>query len=259
MSSFLGAWQSAIVWTQKTKTIKTTGEEKTYIYYHCSKRKKWCKCWQKRITLETLETQINILLENIEIIPEFRDFAIEILKRDYKEELEVNNKIRESLEKNLRDNEKKQEKLLDLLIDWKITDEVYNSKKDELQWNINIFKWRLWDLDFKKEATIDIVEDVFEFITLVKDRFNNSDLKTKKSILTNLGENFKLLDWLLYLDSHFFFQPIQKYLPEIKRVYNGLEPTKKGISSLRTDAKSSFISLWSEGPGLNWHTQGLKP
>jgi len=38
-----------------------------------------------------------------------------------------------------------------------------------------------------------------------------------------------------------------------------LEPTKKGISFKETDTYNSYISLWSEGPGLNWHTQGLKP
>jgi hypothetical protein len=57
------------------------------------------------------------MLENIEIIPEFRDFAIDILKRDYKEEFETNKKIKESLEKSLNENEKKLQKLLDLLID----------------------------------------------------------------------------------------------------------------------------------------------
>ena len=254
-----GECWSSIVWTQKTKTIKTTWEEKTYIYYHCSKRKKWCSCSQKRVTLETLENQINTILENIEIIPEFKEFAIEILKRDYKEEFETNKKVKESLEKNLNENENKLQKLLDLLIDWKITDDVYNSKKDEIQGNINIFKWKLSDLDYKKDTTFDIVEDVFDFITLAKDKFNNWDLKTKKAILNNLGENFKLLDWILYLDSHCFFKPIEKHLPEIKRIYQGLEPTKKGISLLETNTNFSFISLWSGGRGLNSHTQGLKP
>jgi hypothetical protein len=35
-----GECGSAITAVEKTKTIKTTGERKTYIYYHCTKRKK---------------------------------------------------------------------------------------------------------------------------------------------------------------------------------------------------------------------------
>jgi len=61
------------------------------------------------------------------------------------------------------------------------------------------------------------------------------------------------------LDIHSWLQLIQKNLPEIKRVFKRLEPTKNGISLLETNTNSSYISLWSEGPGLNWHTQGLKP
>lgn len=250
---------SAIVWTQKTKKIITTWEIKTYIYYHCSKRKKWCSCNQKRITLNELENQINILLENVEIIPEFRDLAIEILKSEYKAELEKNNAIKESLERALKENEKKLEKILDLLIDWKLDDITYDLKKQEIQSNINLYKWKLSDLDFNKKDIMQITEENFDFVNLIKERFNNSDLKGKKLILTKLGENFVLFNWIMALDIHSWLQPIKNKLPEIKRVYQALEPTKKGISFKETDTYNSYISLWSGGPGLNWHTQGLKP
>lgn len=112
---------------------------------------------------------------------------------------------------------------------------------------------------FWKNNTIEKVEKTLNFILLAKEKFNNWDLKTKKLILSSFGENFILYDWILSLNMHSWLQPIERNLPEIKRIYAGLEPIKKGISFNKTNTNFSFISLWSEGPGLNWHTQGLKP
>ncbi len=171
----------------------------------------------------------------------------------------MNNDIKISIEKSLKDNEKKLSKIVDLLIEWNIDNNLYEKKKEEIQKEINLYRWRLNDLNIENDNSIEKVEEILSFILLAKEKFNKWDLKMKKAILSSLGENFILLDGFLTLDIHSWLQPINNNLAEIKRIYGGLEPFKKGISSLRTDAKSSFISLWSEGPGLNWHTQGLKP
>lgn len=260
-SGIMRCWEcwSAIVWTQKTKKIKSTWEVKTYTYYHCSKRKKWCTCGQKRITLSELELQINNLLENIEIIPEFREIAIDIIRENYKNEVTSNNSIKNSLNKTLKENENRLEKLVDFLIDWKLDDDTYEAKKKETQDNISILKWKISNLDSNKLNIIQLTEDTFNFVNLIKEKFDNADLKGKKLILTSLGENFVLFNWEMALDIHSWLQPIENKLPEIKRIYKGLEPTKNSISLRKTDATNPYILLWSEGPGLNWHTQGLKP
>lgn len=249
----------AIVWTQKTKKIITTWEYKNYIYYHCSKRKKDCNCNQKRITINELEVQINNLLDNVEIIPEFKEIWIEILKSNYKEEIQLNKDIKNSIEKSLKDNEKKLSKMIDLLIEWNIDNDIYEKKKEEIQKEINLYRWRLNDLNIENDNSIEKVEEILNFILLAKETFNKWDLKMKKAIVSSLGENFILLDGFISLDIHSWLQPIEKKLPEIKRIYWGLEPTKNSISLRKTDATNPYISLWSEGPGLNWHTQGLKP
>ncbi|MDL2268611.1 hypothetical protein LJC41_01345 [Desulfosarcina sp. OttesenSCG-928-G17] len=59
--------------TEKHKTILSTGEERIYVYYHCTKRKQGCQdCTQKPIKLNDLEEQINALIVNLEILPEFK-------------------------------------------------------------------------------------------------------------------------------------------------------------------------------------------
>lgn len=135
-----GECWSSIVATQKTKLIKTSWETKDYIYYHCSKRKKWCSCSQKRITLETLESQIESYLEKIEIIPEFRDFALKILKNSYKDEIQNQEFLKKNIKQNITDIEKKIERLLDLLIDRSVSNDIYQKKKELLQKELCIYR-----------------------------------------------------------------------------------------------------------------------
>lgn len=254
-----GECEWSIVATEKTKKILTTWEFKTYTYYHCSKRKKNCKCTQKRITLESLESQVETILEKIEIIPEFRELAIKILKNSYKDEIQIQEKIKESLLYNIQDGEKKLEKILDLLIDSKIDDATYTTKKLHIQREVLSHREKFKQYENGSLDTLEKTENIFYFITLAKERFRNGSLREKKEILSKLGKNFILKDGILTLDMHSWFQPIEKYLPSIKAEYRAWELTKNGSSSMLLEPKSSFINKWSEGPGLNWHTQGLKP
>ncbi len=66
---------------RKDKFNKTKKEISRYTYYRCTKRKVGAVCNQKPITVEKLELQIVSLLESIELIPDFKDWAIEYLKR----------------------------------------------------------------------------------------------------------------------------------------------------------------------------------
>ncbi len=249
----------SIVATEKTKKILTTGEYKTYTYYHCSKRKKGCKCNQKRVRLEDLELQIESLLWSIEIIPAFKDLAIEILKSNYKQEIDTQEKIRNNLNTSVQSSEKKLERLLDLLIDGKIEDTIYRSKKESIQQEILTQRGNLKKYEDGSLEVFEKTEDIFHFITLAKEKFNNGSIQDKKTILSKLGKNFILLDGELILDMHSWFQPLQKQLPRIRKEYKAWELTKKGSSSWILEPDSSLISLWSGGRGLNSHTRGLKP
>jgi len=215
-TGIIKCWEcnGTIVATEKTKKVITTGEFKTYTYYHCSKRKKWCVCSQKRITLESLESQIEEILWHIEIIPEFKELAIKILKSSYKDEIHTQENIKISLINSIQSSEKKLEKLLDLLIDSKIDDSAYNSKKEVITREIISYQENLKKYENGSLEIFEKTEDVFHFITLAKERFQNGSLGEKKDILSKLGRNFVLFDENLALDMHSWFIPLQKHLPK---------------------------------------------
>ena len=78
----------------KSKLLKSSWELKVYTYYRCTKKSKKVKCSQKVIRVENLEKQIHDILSSIEIIPEFKNWALDILRDEFANE--VNEKIKQS-------------------------------------------------------------------------------------------------------------------------------------------------------------------
>jgi DNA invertase Pin-like site-specific DNA recombinase len=75
-----GECEARITVETKHKLIKTTGEVKRYDYYHCTGKKKYKNCSQKKvISEEALSSQIENKIDELTILPEFRDWAVEIL------------------------------------------------------------------------------------------------------------------------------------------------------------------------------------
>ena len=79
---------------EKIKRSGIEWKKVIYTYYHCTKKKKWIKCNQKYLKLDLLESQINDLLNSITILPQFKDWALKIIKRDFHKELEEQEKIK---------------------------------------------------------------------------------------------------------------------------------------------------------------------
>jgi site-specific DNA recombinase len=80
----------AITAEQKHKTIKSTGEVKEYIYYHCTGKSKAIKCSQPRLHVseDVLLEQIKDKLSRFTIDPDFYKLAIEALAQEEDEVIE---------------------------------------------------------------------------------------------------------------------------------------------------------------------------
>jgi site-specific DNA recombinase len=120
----------------KYRYIESSGITHHYIYYHCTKKSQNMKCSQKVITVKKLEEQIRDVLKSIEIIPEFRDWAIEIIKRDYHKELEERELIYNNLQKELKIQETKLYNLTDLLLEDRINKDDFDRRKKGIKEDI---------------------------------------------------------------------------------------------------------------------------
>ena len=102
-----------------------------YIYYHCTKKKG--KCAQKYVREEVLEEQITDNLKNIEIDPDFEEWAIEWMKYLHQENSHVNDKQLETLQKNYKRSQKRLDQLFEMRLDKEISPEEYEPKKKDFE------------------------------------------------------------------------------------------------------------------------------
>ena len=64
---------------KKTKIIKATGKEKSFVYYRCNHKKPKVNCQEKAVSLPDLENQITEELQKYELMPKFRDLLFKIM------------------------------------------------------------------------------------------------------------------------------------------------------------------------------------
>lgn len=246
-TGFVKCWEcgSAITATEKHKTILSTGEERIYVYYHCTKRKQGCQdCTQKPIKLNDLEEQINALIVNLEILPEFKKWWLEILKKDFQNEITMKEAVQKKLQSSIDSSEKKLKNLTEALISELIEKEEYLITKNQINADINQYKSKLWKLYSDKDESFESTEKLFEFISLAKTKFNHWDLQTKKEIFRSLGLNWTLKDWKLHWLAYPWVQPIQKFNSEENGKKSPLELIKKCTSKPTVDAKNSVFGVW---------------
>jgi len=248
---FIRCWEcwSMITAWHKHKFIKDNNSVKEYSYYRCTKNVKISnkKCNQKSIRIEELEKQINNILWELEIIDEFKDWAIKTIKEDYKKDIlnrEWDIKRLQSEEKKFRD---KIDKLTDMLLSERITNDIFDNKKKEIELSLKELQSNISNIDINRKDKIDKLEKMFNFVSVAKNAFNFWDYKTKKIIFSNLGLQFTLNDWIINVELYPWLKIVKENQYALNRVKWEFASTKNSISSGKTNTILSACPIW-QGP-----------
>ncbi len=247
-----GECGSFITAIEKTKIIKSTGELKTFRYYYCSRKKNNCKCYQnKYLNGEELENQIDGVLKDLTILPEFKDWALEILRESNDKEIMDRGMIYETQHKTLTETQNQLDNLTKMRYRELINDEEYMREKNILQSQISEIKENLRNTENRAEKWIDLTEKTFEFACYARSNFNSGDKQTKREILTALGQNYTLKDKKLVISLNEWLKPIVSQYPAIEKEYNRQEP-KKGVAITRQkELLSSLSPIMRDRPDSN--------
>ncbi len=233
---------------RKSKTLKRSGEYVSYTYYHCSHGKdKYTseQCLQKKSIIEgELEEYIGQTLSSIVLIPEFKDWALDVLRTRHEQETKESDVIAENIHRTLQAEKRKLDALLGYLTNETISEEEYKTSKRTIQETISKLESERTRMDERKSNWIEIAEKTFDFATRASERFKNGSIEDKKKILMTLGTNFTLLDGKFTFELHPYFQPVLRYAPILKNSLLSLEPHKKGTSKPITDAFEDEIHVW---------------
>ena len=224
-SIICGVCRSAITGTEKTKVIKKTGILKTYVMYHCTRRKKGGEnCNQRRyIPLDDLEKMILAELTKYSISSELRGWALEVIRGDHDKETEERTKIYETQLKALEGAQRELDNLTSLRIRDLIDDSEYIGRKKELQDKVVVLKQRVLETENRAKEWLYYTEQVFEFSHKVKERFENGTVEEKKAIFLALGWNYNIIDQKLFLSANRWLEPIVKGKDSIESKITWLE------------------------------------
>ena len=231
--------------TEKTKLVKKTGELTTYVYYHCTRKKKGTDCTQRNpLTLEEIEEQIELEIERHTILPQFQQWALEILNKQNDKEIEDRTKIYEMQHKSLAETQKELDTLTRMRYRELIDDETFIKERDDLKEKIAKLKTNLRETESRAEIWIELTEKTFNFATYARRAFLVGGLDQKREILAALGQNFLIKDKKLSIQSNDWFVPIEKAYPALEVDFKRLELAKNTSDKAKSDALASLFTFW---------------
>ena len=249
-TGFVRCGECGCLYTAETKKkfIKKTNEVREYTYYHCTRKKTTIKCSQKKVVpLDKLERQIEQELASLTIIPEFRDWALEILNENNDREIEDRSKIHEMQSKTLLSTQAELDNLTKMRYRDLIDDDMFIKQKNELQNKITDLKTKLRHTENRAERWLELTEKTFQFATYAHSAFLNGGLELKKEILMALGYSPKIKAGKLYLETMPWLIPIKNEAPALQILFKELELQEKPHSPAQSEALATIRTRWRRG------------
>lgn len=232
----------AITAEQKVKTIKSTGEEKAYIYYHCTGRNKKVNCSQRHlhVTEDELLRQLQEKLAKYTISPKFYELAIEALAQEEdevvaKDEAKTVARDKAIAKKNQAINNLRRMR--------------YNGEADDDAWYFAEMK----TLEDELEALQDgrnkaehkardwraVADETFTFARYAKEDFDGDDLEKKRAVIVKLGAKLEILDRTVRFTPNKYLIPIEK----MNETNNSVPETVRTGSQQRETGSNDLVNL----------------
>jgi hypothetical protein len=231
--------------TEKTKLIKTTGEVKTFTYYHCTRRKINTKCVAPAITGGDMDKQIVDKLDEFAIDPDFYKLGLEVLKEMHSKETSEAETIYQNQHKVQEELQRKINNATQFLLNGTISEEDYKNNKVILESELQKQTVKVSELEVRAKNFTQLTENAFHFLKYAKAVFTSKDcdLQTKKEILSGLGWNYELKDKKLLITMHSWLNVLKDgqtcVLPQLK----ALEPAKNPYN-VKVIAEKTSQNSW---------------
>lgn len=241
----------AITAEQKFKTIKSTGERKAYIYYHCTGKSKEVKCSQKHLHVaeDELMRQIKEKLSKFTIKPEFYKLAIEALAEQEDEVVAKDQTKTLARDKAI---EKKQQAIVNL------RRMRYSGDADDDAWYYAEMKTLEDELaalqnvrnkaEHKARDWRAVADETFTFARYAKEDFDSDDLEKKRAVVVKLGEKLEILDRALQFKPNKYFIPLERMNENEKQ---SPETVRTGSQQRETGSLDRNNLAWLRGLDSN--------
>ena len=246
----------AITAEQKFKTIKSTGERKAYIYYHCTGKSKQVKCNQKHLHVaeDELMRQIKEKLSKFTIKPEFYKLAIEALAEQEDEVVAKDQTKTLARDKAI---EKKKQAIANL------RRMRYSGDADDDAWyyaEVKTLEDELLALqnvrnkaEHKARDWRALADETFTFARYAKEDFDGDDLEKKRAVVVKLGEKLDILDRAIQFKPNKYFIPLEEMIEKEKQAS---ETVRTGSQQRETGSLDRNNLAWLRGLDSNQQPSG---
>lgn len=244
----------SIVAKTNTKFVKRDNSTKVYVHYYCTRKSEKYPCTQSKYTsVETLEKEIDNELSKYTILPEFRDLALKILRRNNKIEVKERSQVYNTQQKSRNEIQSQLDKLVDMRTRDLLDDDEYTYQRNLLKRRRDKIDSQLRNTEERAEDWLKLTEKAFDFATYARVRFNETkDLGVKRDILMTLGENLQLKDQKLTFNPSEWLVPISEEYPSLEKEYlSRVGTNKKASSKEKEEAISRIFDSWRARRGSN--------
>ncbi len=226
-----------------TAQIVTKPSGKTYHYYFCQNRTGRCR----RVTIreDKLEQQIDELLAQVTILPEFNEWGRQELEKWQHKERSVEQAIYHQGLATLSAIDNQLDNLLTLKIKELVTDEEYLARKAKLQNERILLHQRTQESEESADRAREAVENMLLFISNVRGWFAYGDIAVKRAIARALGSNFAFTEGEVKIEPHPLLQPIKNEYKDLEAKYMEIKLAKNRSESQKKQALEPVRSAWS--------------
>jgi len=178
------------------------------------------------------------------ILPQFRDWALEVLRESHKDEVSERKVIFNNLQKTYKDIENQINRLTEMKLKDQLTDEEYNVKRQEFLAEKAKIKDNIDNYDHRVDQWFELTERAFDFVSCARDAFETGSIETKKAILTALGQKIILLDGKIQIEPQDWLVPIADKYPALEKDYEMFEPAKTADFTHKNEVLEPIRTAW---------------
>jgi site-specific DNA recombinase len=232
----------AITVTRKTKFIKGEGLERSYEFYHCTRKKKKLKCTQNRsLSVEEIEAAVKTELEGHSISPNMHDWIIDFMESENPQQCDADKKEIESIEKEVARLTVEIKNLLQVRLNGAISDDEFKNERELREAK----RLRLEEHLRLRKSVLEKAKERFSYATNLAQKFTVASLARKKEIFTTFGSNHELKDKKLVVSKHKWLEAIAETKDLLTEKIGRQEPEESLIPLSEIEDRDDFVpKMW---------------
>ena len=235
----------------KTKHIKSTGQTKSYTYYHCTGRKVGgCNQHGANVREDDLYAQLLSLLDTYEIDPQMWTWTMDALREFAQKETEQRDIIQASQNGAITNTQGQLDRLLDMATRGLINDDDFKAKSDSLKASLKRLHEEQGDTAHRVKSFYETATNTFEKLADASNKFLNGDLADKKDILLAIGQNPLLIDRKLVFASYKWLVPVAE---SAKMIRTELEKVRTEPQQTQKASEEALRLKWCGRRESNSH------